>query len=90
IDNLYIATTRRSAREPELETVVNPQFALSLCDVLAGATEGAARGCFLEDRVGSLDVGKKADLTIFDLDWDPSKALQAKTLETWFEGKQVF
>ncbi|KAI3536466.1 amidohydrolase [Colletotrichum abscissum] len=90
IDNLYIATTRRSAREPELETVVNPQFALSLCDVLAGATEGAARSCFLEDRVGSLEVGKKADLTIFDLDWDPSKALQAKTLETWFEGKQVF
>ncbi|OHE96044.1 amidohydrolase [Colletotrichum orchidophilum] len=90
IDNLYIATTRRSAREPALEAVVNPQFALSLCDVLAGATQGAARSCFLEDRVGSLEAGKRADLTLFDLDWDPSKALQAKTLETWFDGTLVF
>ncbi|KAL0935440.1 amidohydrolase family protein [Colletotrichum truncatum] len=90
INNLYIATTRKSAREPELETVVNPHFALSLCDVVAGATEGAARSCFLEDRVGSLDVGKKADLAVLDLEWEPSKALQAKVVETWFDGQQVF
>ncbi|KAK1984969.1 amidohydrolase [Colletotrichum cereale] len=88
--NLYIATTRRSAREPGLDTVVNPRFALSLCDVLAGATEGAARSCFLEDRVGSLEVGKRADLAVLDIEWEPEKALQTKVLETWFDGKQVY
>ncbi|KAF4819255.1 putative amidohydrolase YtcJ [Colletotrichum siamense] len=90
VNNLYIATTRRSAREPELETVVNPQFALSMCDVVAGATEGAARSCFLDDRVGSFEVGKRADLAVFDLEWKPEKALQAKAVETWFEGQQVY
>ncbi|KAK2009304.1 amidohydrolase [Colletotrichum eremochloae] len=90
MSNLYIATTRRSAREPGLDTVVNPQFALSMCDVLAGATEGAARSCFLEDRVGSLEVGKRADLAVLDIAWEPEKALQTKVLETWFDGKQVY
>ncbi|GKT43039.1 putative amidohydrolase YtcJ [Colletotrichum spaethianum] len=90
MSNLYIATTRRSAREPGLETVVNPQFALSLCDIVAGATEGAARSCFMEDRVGSLEAGKKADLAVLDIEWEPKKALQAKVLETWFDGKQVY
>ncbi|EFQ25643.1 amidohydrolase [Colletotrichum graminicola M1.001] len=90
MSNLYIATTRRSAREPGLDAVVNPHFALSLCDVLAGATEGAARSCFLEDRVGSLEVGKRADLAVLDMEWDPEKALQTKVLETWFDGEQVF
>ncbi|KAF6818770.1 amidohydrolase [Colletotrichum sojae] len=90
MNNLYIATTRRSAREPELETVVNPQFALSLCDVVAGATEGAARSCFLDDRVGSLEVGKKADLTVLDIEWEPSKALELKVVETWFGGEQIY
>ncbi|KAK1594586.1 amidohydrolase [Colletotrichum navitas] len=90
VSNLYVATTRRSAREPALDAVVNPQFALSLCDVLAGATEGAARSCFLEGRVGSLEVGKRADLAVLDMEWDPERALQTKVLETWFDGKQVF
>ncbi|CCF46983.1 hypothetical protein CH063_15548 [Colletotrichum higginsianum] len=90
MSNLYIATTRRSAREPGLETVVNPQFALSLCDVVAGATEGAARSCFLEDRVGSLEVGKRADLAVLDIEWEPAKALEATVVETWFDGKLVY
>ncbi|OLN81848.1 putative amidohydrolase YtcJ 2 [Colletotrichum chlorophyti] len=90
INNLYIATTRRSAREPESEAVVSPHFALSLCDVVVGATEGAARSCFLEDRVGSLEVGKKADLAVIDIEWEPKRVLQAKVVETWFEGKRVF
>ncbi|TDZ27540.1 putative amidohydrolase YtcJ [Colletotrichum sidae] len=90
VNNLYVATTRRSAREPASETAVNPRFALSLCDVIAGATEGAARSCFLDDRVGSLDVGKRADLAVFDLEWEPSRALEAKPVETWFEGELVF
>ncbi|TID07369.1 putative amidohydrolase YtcJ [Colletotrichum higginsianum] len=90
MSNLYIAMTRRSAREPGLETVVNPQFALSLCDVVAGATEGAARSCFLEDRVGSLEVGKRADLAVLDIEWEPAKALEATVVETWFDGKLVY
>ncbi|KAK2044515.1 amidohydrolase [Colletotrichum somersetense] len=90
MSNLYVATTRRSAREPGLDAVVNPQFALSLCDVLAGATEGAARSCFMEGRVGSLEAGKKADLAVLDMEWNPEKALRTKVLETWFDGEQVY
>ena len=41
----------------------------------------------LEDRIGSLTVGKDADFII--LDGDPL-SVYAKVLETWIDGKKVF
>ncbi|KAH8885299.1 amidohydrolase [Thozetella sp. PMI_491] len=90
VHNTYVATTRRSAREPELETVVNPNFALTLCETVVGLTEGAARSCFDEERVGSLDVGKRADIVIMDIEWEPNRLLDSTIVETWFGGELVY
>ena len=90
IHNLYVATNRRSAREPELQTVINGHFALTLCETVSGMTEGAARSCFSEDQVGTLEVGKRADLVVMDMEWDPKMVLQSRVVETWFDGTQVY
>jgi 5-methylthioadenosine/S-adenosylhomocysteine deaminase len=49
-------------REARLDcTLISPYQALKL------ATIGSARGALLEDEIGSLEVGKKADLILLDL-----------------------
>ncbi|KAI1421143.1 amidohydrolase 3 [Xylaria sp. FL1777] len=89
LKGIYTATTRRSAREPELEDRVNPHFALELAAAIAAATEGSAHSCFA-DWAGKLEAGRWADFAVVDMEWSPDKLLQAKVAQTWFEGKKVF
>ncbi|KAK4200073.1 putative amidohydrolase [Triangularia verruculosa] len=90
LGNIYVATTRKSYREPELETAVNPHFALGLCESVAAATEGAAYSCFDDHRIGSLKKGNKADFVVVDMEWENEKLMQSKITETWYDGRQVF
>jgi predicted amidohydrolase YtcJ len=90
LKNLYTATTRRSAREPELETAVNEHFALSLCDAVSAATYGAAYSCYADGFTGSLTAGKKADFVVVDMEWAAERLLKAEVSQTWFEGNKVF
>ncbi|KAL5338771.1 amidohydrolase 3 [Aspergillus crustosus] len=88
--NLYTATTRRSAREPEFTETVNLEFALGLAQAVSAATVGSAYSCFTDDVTGSLEVGKKADFVVVDMEWEAERLLEARVLETYFEGKRVF
>lgn len=88
--NLYVACTRRSIREPESEEAVNENFRLGLHEAVMGATYGAASSVFDEARTGSLEVGKKADFVIMDIEWKPSRLRQATVQETWFGGRRVW
>ncbi|KUI59756.1 Putative amidohydrolase YtcJ [Cytospora mali] len=88
--NCYVATTRRSAREPDLQTVVNGHFALGLCESVVAGTEGSARSCFMDDVTGRLEKGMKADLAVVDMVWDKHELLKAEVTQTWFGGQQVF
>jgi hypothetical protein len=45
-----------------------PENALSREQALRGMTIWAAKACFLDDEVGSIEVGKKADFVIMDRD----------------------
>ena len=89
LPNLYTATTRKSGHKPEMRQVTTPQFALSLASAMAAYTQGAAYSCFADDRVGKLEVGKVANLTVLDVAWDPVKLLQGKVVETWYQGQKV-
>ncbi|KAI0811871.1 amidohydrolase 3 [Xylaria sp. FL0064] len=89
LTGIYTATTRRSAREPELEDRINPHFALDLAAAIAAGTEGSAHSCFM-DWAGKLEAGRSADFAVVDMDWSTDKLLQAKVVQTWFEGKKVF
>jgi predicted amidohydrolase YtcJ len=88
LPNLYVATTRKSARHPEAP--VNENFRLKIAQAVTAATSGAAYSCFSDDRVGSLEVGKMADFTVVDMEWDGNELLNASVKETWFGGKKVF
>ncbi|OQV11279.1 hypothetical protein CLAIMM_15139 [Cladophialophora immunda] len=90
LPNLYVATTRRSAREPESQEVVNEHFALPLLDAFSAATQGAAYSCFMDRITGRLEVGMKADFVVLDMEWSAATLLQAKVLQTWFNGQQVY
>jgi predicted amidohydrolase YtcJ len=88
--NLYVATTRKSAKKPSLTETVNEHFVLPLASAVSAATAGSAYSCFAEAQTGSLEAGKKADFAILDIQWKPEKLLEAVVVETWFDGKRVF
>ncbi|KAI8933018.1 hypothetical protein NX059_009667 [Plenodomus lindquistii] len=91
LPNLYVATTRKSARQPQAgDKPVNANFRLELAQAVSAVTEGAAVSCFAEKRIGSLDVGMLADFCIVDMQWKDEELLKAKVAETWFEGQKVF
>jgi predicted amidohydrolase YtcJ len=90
LGNVYVGTTRRSYREPEMATAVNEHFALGLCEAVAAATEGAAYSCFDDERVGRLAEGMRADFVVVDMQWEKTKLMEARMKETWFDGKKVW
>ena len=90
LGNVYVGATRRSFREPDYEETVNPEFALGVCEAVSAGTRGAAYSCFDEERLGSLAAGYKADFVVVDMQWEKEKLKDAKVLETWFDGQQVW
>ncbi|KAK4231106.1 amidohydrolase 3 [Podospora fimiseda] len=88
--NAYVATTRRSYRELDTETTVNPHFALGVCESFAAGTEGAAYSVFDDHRIGVLQKGYKADFVIVDMEWKKEKLKDTKMKETWYNGAKVW
>lgn len=89
LPNLYTATTRKSGHKPEMTEVTTPQYALSLAAAMAAYTQGAAYSCFAEHRVGKLEAGKLANLTVIDVAWNPTALLEGKVVETWCQGRKL-
>ena len=88
--NLYNATTRRSALEPETTNTVNEHFGVSLGQAASAATSGAAYARFADSWTGSLKAGLSADFIVVDMQWSPEKLLEAQVCETWYQGNMVY
>ncbi|KAF5266370.1 hypothetical protein FOXYS1_2794 [Fusarium oxysporum] len=84
--NLYNATTRKSALEPERETVTNGDSALTLEQAVRGATYGAAYSRFAEGWTGRLEKGLRADFMVLPGVVKVDGLLEMKVDETWFGG----
>ena len=83
-----VADVYRDEREPFL-----PDERISLIDALAAFTAGSAWVNHLEREVGSLEVGKAADLAVLDRDlFDRSAGAigEAKVVGTFIDGAPVF
>jgi predicted amidohydrolase YtcJ len=85
------------AREPLLGVYGKDPFerkeSVDARTALRAVTIWAARQMFLEDKIGSIEVGKYADLAIWDQDFYTVPTAQikdAKCLMTIFNGKVVF
>lgn len=85
-----VAVTRRSPGEPDAAPLLSDD-ALTLVQALDAFTLGSARINRLDDRVGSIEPGKDADLVLFDR--DPFRAApigEAKVRLTLVGGKVVY
>jgi hypothetical protein len=73
--------------------VLGPQQRISVDQAIKAVTLDAAYAMFLDDKVGSLEPGKWADIVILERNprtTDAEKIAQIKVLETWVGGKQAF
>ena len=84
-----VAVTRRPPGDSDTAPLL-PGDSLTLAEALAAFTLGSARINRVEDRVGSIEPGKDADLVIFDRDpfRDPPIG-EAKVVSTLVQGKVV-
>ena len=89
----YISTgTSRLWQKPPRK-VLGPKQRLAVDQAIKAVTIDAAYAMFMEDRVGSLEPGKWADLVILEKNpraTDVDKIAEIKVLETWLGGRQAF
>jgi len=89
---LYAAVTRMDlAGTPEGGWY--PDERVTREEALRGFTLDAAFAAFMEDQVGSLEPGKRADFVVLDRDYMTIPAVEIPDmaiLETWLDGERMF
>jgi predicted amidohydrolase YtcJ len=73
--------------------VLNADEAIDRQVMFQAYTLNAARAMRLEQQVGSLKVGKQADMIVLDRDVlsvEPEALRDTQVLQTWFAGKQIY
>ncbi|MEN2283395.1 amidohydrolase [Algoriphagus sp. SE2] len=91
LEMIETAVTRRTWKEPDYQLA--PQEAISVESAIKAVTAHAAWQLMSEDEIGSLEVGKYADMVILEEDprkVEPTNISEIKVLETWFNGKKVY
>jgi predicted amidohydrolase YtcJ len=79
--------------DPDPARALAPAERVTVADMIASFTINGAYAAFLEDEIGSLEIGKKADLIVLDqniLKIEPSKIHNTVVLLTFFEGQEVY
>ncbi|MBT8160322.1 MULTISPECIES: amidohydrolase [Arthrobacter] len=79
---------RRPVEHPETQPV-QPEQALTVLMALEGYTTHAAAAAGLQSDAGSISVGKRADLTVFECDplsLDPEELPRARVITTLLDG----
>ena len=101
---IQIGVTRNMANAaqyglPAIEDIDDPRFLLgpeqrfSVDEMIRGFTINGAYVAFSDDKTGSLEVGKAADMVVLDqniLEIDPLDIEKTKVLQTYLDGKLVF
>lgn len=86
-----IAVVRNTFKEPDY--ILAPQERISVEAAIRAITSAAAWQLMNEDKIGSLEVGKYADMVILENDprkVDPTHISEIAVLETWLNGKRVY
>lgn len=92
LDSIQIGVTRQLIGEPDAPVLVPVDQKLTVAEAVHANTLGAAYQLRLDDRVGSLEVGKRADLIVLDrnlLEIDPREIHAATVTTTMMNGKVV-
>ena len=79
--------------DPDFETPLVPSERVTVEQMIESFTRNGAYAAFLEDELGSIEVGKKADLIVLDkniLEIPAAEIHTATVLLTLFEGLEVY
>jgi predicted amidohydrolase YtcJ len=90
LDSIQIGVTRQLIGDPDAEVLAPADQKLTVEQAVHANTLGAAYQIRLEDKVGSLEVGKLADLIVLDrniLEIDPHDIHQANVTMTMMNGR---
>lgn len=90
---MEIGHTRQLPGEPDALVQPRESERLSIANLIRGYTIDAAYQLRLEDRVGSIEVGKKADLVVVDknlFEIDAYSIHDASVVLTMFDGRIVY
>ncbi|WP_227935185.1 amidohydrolase [Alkalihalobacillus deserti] len=93
LEGIEVGMTRLPPSETNLDKVLWPKERASLEEMLSSYTISGAHAIFLEEEIGSIEVGKKADLTVIEknlFDLPVTDISETKILMTLFEGQEVF
>ena len=85
------AVTRRMWKEPD--TILAPEECIPVEAALRAMTRDAAWQCHSDHEIGTLEVGKLADLVVLAADpreVEPDRIGDIQVLETWMNGRRVF
>ncbi len=91
--NPFIGMSKAMTRIHLDGKVHGPQYRINAKQALLMWTMNSAYFTHDEDKIGSIEVGKYADLIIIDtpvLTADPENVMHTKVLKTYLEGKKVF
>jgi len=79
--------------DPDFETPLNPEERVGIEQMIESFTINGAYAIFMEDEIGSLEVGKKADFVVLSqniLEIDPRSIHETTVLLTYFAGREVY
>lgn len=82
-----------SSIEPVANQALNISEAVTVQQMITAYTINGAKANFMEDEIGSLEVGKKADLIVLDkniLEIPATEIHTAQVLQTFFAGQEVY
>ena len=88
---IRVAVARDLWKEPE--TTLAPQERVSVEAAIRSVTRNAAKACFSENEIGSLEPGKLADLVVLESDPRRVEATAISDIgisQTWMDGNQVY
>jgi len=91
--SIRTAVTRQLPGRDDVPPLGGKDARVPLDMAIYAQTLGAAKGRGLDDKIGSLEVGKMADMVVLDhnlFDIDPHKINEAKVLFTIMNGKVVY
>lgn len=90
---IEIGHTRQWAGESEAPVQPPESERLSIASLVRGYTLDAAYQLRMEDEIGSIEVGKKADLVVLEnniFEIDPYSIHSTKVLQTWLGGEVIY
>jgi predicted amidohydrolase YtcJ len=79
--------------DPDYDTALTPAECVTVEQMIESFTINGAYAIFMEDEIGSLEVGKKADFVVLSqniLEVDPKQIHNTVALLTYFGGQEVY